>query len=93
MLGTIEVLNTTKGHLTLEFENPQQAKEQVTDLLRKGYVIIVEHDGQSHKVSGYDAETNEYLCEPKRVPGSASGTVKVPAQTTKPTAVAPSSGG
>jgi hypothetical protein len=67
----LRILNVGHGDLTIKFDgkNPQEkkrGKEIVTDLLRKGYALMVEA-GTSEKgplyrrVKSFDPETSEYI--------------------------------
>ena len=61
MIGQIDVLSVGGGHDELKFECPKEAKEQIEKLLHSSHSVLIEHEGATYKVSGFDDTTSEYL--------------------------------
>jgi hypothetical protein len=68
--GVLEILNVQGGDVKITFdkENPQEtirARRIVTDMLRRGYALVVEieRDGEKkyERAQGFDEKTGEYL--------------------------------
>lgn len=67
MAGKLDVLNTGAGHLKIVV--PDNATEidkvnyerVITDMLKRGYLLFVEHKGQHIKIDHYDSRTGEYI--------------------------------
>jgi hypothetical protein len=64
----LEILNAGAGHLKVSFakdDAPQveRARRLITDMLRAGYAIFVEVDGQMVPVRAFDPATDEYLID------------------------------
>lgn len=64
---TLECLNAQEGHatvITIEDNDPEKRAElaaHVTEMLKKGYAIMVTKDGGTFPVAGYDKDTNEWV--------------------------------
>ena len=64
--GSVSVLNTTDGDLTLTFDtdNPiesARAERCVMDMLKRGYILFVEVDGKPRRVLSFDPTHREYI--------------------------------
>lgn len=64
--GTLSVLNVGAGDLKFSFDpakpaEVERARKTVEDMLRRGYTLLVEIDGELHKAKGFDARRNEYI--------------------------------
>ncbi len=116
MKGSVGILNVGAGDTKLSFDptKPSEidhAKKVVTDMLRRGYAILVhvgERDGKPlyHRAEAFDPATCEYLIaglpteyEPALPPEAKTSRrgrktiTRIPAATTRATAVARSAGG
>lgn len=66
MPGELSVLSCGKGDIRITL-NPgdeieaARAKRMINDMLRRGYILAIEVDGQLKKVDGFDDKTNEYI--------------------------------
>lgn len=63
---SLDVLNCGLGDLRLSFDpkNPverERAARAVEDMLKRGYVIFVEHDGKLERVRSFDPKACEYI--------------------------------
>lgn len=112
--GFLSILNVGAGDLRISF-NPkfpaevERAREMVTDMLRRGYAIVVaEEDGTHSPVNAFDPATCEYIVAdsaPARVEPEGDAplpepkkrgrprTRRIPARRARATAIAPSAGG
>lgn len=71
MTGTLSILNVGDGDTKLSFDpkKPSEAKrtaEIVTDMLRRGYVLLVEVGADEkgpiyRRATGFDPDTTEYI--------------------------------
>lgn len=64
--GSLSVLNCAEGDIKISFNkaDPQdvaRASRIIKDLLRRGYFLFVEIDGEIKKVKRFDAEHEEYI--------------------------------
>jgi hypothetical protein len=107
--GVLEILNVQGGEVKIVFDpaDPKEtirAKGIVTDMLRRGYALVVEieRDGETayERVQKFDAATGEYLIaaaatEPAAEPAKKRGQYRrrLPMESANATAVAPSAGG
>ena len=92
----LDVLNCARGHLKIEFDKSKpkeikRAKEIIQDMLRRGYTILVEHDGQTSRVVDFDPDREVYIVQdgPKKG-GRKKG---VPMKKSKATGVGRTAGG
>jgi hypothetical protein len=112
--GFLSILNVGAGDLRISF-NPKypaeakRAREMVTDMLRRGYAIVVaEEDGTHSPVNAFDPETCEYIVADSAPVGAEEEaaaapptprkrgrprTRRIPARKARATAIAPSAGG
>jgi hypothetical protein len=106
----LDVLNCKLGDLKLSFDksNPaelKKARAAVQKMLRDGFVIFVEHDGQTKRVRRFDPKCDCYIVQdiqtpkqPSKVEVKHAGTrkrkrdIKLPASKHRATAIAPRSG-
>lgn len=66
--GHLDVLNVGAGHLKFRFDkgDPEEvakAKKVIADMLKRGYMIFVEVDGQQKRVRSFDPNHEEYILE------------------------------
>jgi hypothetical protein len=135
LMGTLEILNVGAGDVKISYDRNDaaeaiRARRIVTDMLRRGYALLVEMpDGKMQRVLEFDEQHGEYIVadldpvkaeatvnDPELRPGVApSGPVppntcacgrparhrgackgrrrRMPMESTRATAVAPSAGG
>lgn len=108
--GIIEILSGNGHDEVALPEDRTEAKAKVEDMIKKGYALFIkakvkktEGEGENakeieveedKKVTGYDADTGEYLCDvttTKTV--TETNTDRFPSSEYKATAVAPIAGG
>jgi hypothetical protein len=87
----IDVLNTGYGDFELRFDENkpdevQKAKETITDMLKRGYVIFVHQGEETLRVRKFDPHKNVYII-------GSTPAEEVPVMQTKATAVGRSAGG
>ncbi|MFZ2763469.1 MAG: hypothetical protein WAX80_00290 [Minisyncoccia bacterium] len=70
----IDVLSTFRGHLPIYVEDPtdgaQRVKlaEHVTSMMKDGYdLFLIDEDRITRRISGYDAESNEWVLFSRKV--------------------------
>jgi hypothetical protein len=90
----IQMLNVAKGHakIVLKDETPEERKELAkvfNRLLKQGHAVFLERGADTRRIVAYDESRNRWIMEPVR--GKKSE--RVPAEGTKPVAVAPVAGG
>jgi hypothetical protein len=90
-LPGIDILNTGYGDFELRFDpdspaDVQRAKETITDMLKRGYAIFVEHNGKTQRVRKFDPDKNVYII-------GSTPAEEIPIAETKATAVGRSAGG
>jgi hypothetical protein len=66
MSGELSVLNCTAGDIRIKFdkENPvdtERAKRMIQDMLRRGYILVVEAKGKTVIAKEFDAKHGEYI--------------------------------
>lgn len=66
MNGQLDVLNCGYGHLQIKFDkgnedDADKARRVIKDMLKRGYCLFVEIDGEFHKVKAFDPERDEYI--------------------------------
>ncbi len=113
MIGHLDVLNVGAGHLKFRFdknnaEEVAKAKKVIADMLKRGYMIFVEVDGQQKRVRKFDETKEEYILEepdeipepepitspkPAAVPRRRGRPPGVPLRTARATGIGPSAGG
>ena len=111
MAGSVAILNVGEGDVKLSFdqgkpEEAKRAKKIVTDMLARGYAILVhvgEKDGEPvyRRATKFDPKTNEYIiagATDDQVPSVEQprrkpGPRRVPAASTRAVAVSRSAGG
>jgi hypothetical protein len=100
MNGTLDILNCGAGHLKFSFDGSdpleiEKAKRVIEDMLRRGYALFVEVDGELHKAEGFDPETTSYIISEGADPSAKrkGRKRKVPAGSARATGVGPTSGG
>lgn len=112
-IGHLDVLNVGAGHLKFRFDkgDPEEvakAKKVIADMLKRGYMIFVEVDGQQKRVRKFDPNTEEYILEepdeipepepiatPQHapIPRRVGRRKGVPLRTARATGIGPSAGG
>jgi hypothetical protein len=86
-MGMLEILAAGKGDEKVELgEDGVANKAKFDDLFKKRYLVTVTSEGQSKKVTGFDAEKNELIVE-------ESKELRIPATSAVVTAIAPIAGG
>jgi hypothetical protein len=65
-VGQLEVLSVGQGHIRIKFDKDdavefQRARRIIADMLKRGYVLLVEHDGKLQRVRRFDETTDEYI--------------------------------
>lgn len=105
MNGTLDVLNCGAGHLSFRFDKAdpmevEKARRVIADMLRRGYSLFVEVDGQLHKAEAFDPETDSYIISDAPEPAEPSAPRpgkgrkrKVPMASARATGVGPTAGG
>jgi hypothetical protein len=109
--GALDVLNVGHGHLKFKFdkanaEEVAKAKKVITDMLKRGYMIFVQIDGEQKRVRKFDREHEEYILEePDDIPepepitpprpriGDGRRGRRVGMRNARATAIGPSAGG
>jgi ribulose bisphosphate carboxylase small subunit len=76
---TLDILNATTGHSTITFDtgNPEEVKNaesQINDMLKMGYAIFVEHEGQTNRITSFDAAKGVYKVGAREIPAEAPAT-------------------
>lgn len=66
MSGELSVLNCTAGDIRIKFDkdNPvdvERSKRMISDMLRRGYILVVEVDGKPVICKEFDPERCEYI--------------------------------
>lgn len=66
MSGELSVLNCTAGDIRISFDKANEvevarAKRMIEDMLRRGYILVIEVDGRHVPVKQFDSETCEYI--------------------------------
>lgn len=67
MIPGLDVLNVSKGHLSINFDNDndaevERAKGIIEDMLKRGYTILVEDDtGGLTRVKSFDRKNERYI--------------------------------
>lgn len=95
-MGSLNILNVGSGDISLQFNNDdeaetQRAKKMITEMLERGYAVLVDVDGELRPVRRFDPEHGLYIIQdaPKR----KGKTRSVPMTETKATAIGRSAGG
>lgn len=105
--GEMAVLSVGRGDMKINFnsDDPKEvenARTIVQDMLSRGYMLFVEVNGKTTRVSGFDPSTNEYIIKiDKRsklwkehaTKDGNKKTTRVSAKKAKGIAVAPTGGG
>lgn len=110
--GKVDILNTGGGHLTIRLDpdaspvEREKAKNTITDMLKRGYLLFVEKDGQQVKVDSFDPAVNEYILadrpeahalaaavEPDTQPAKPGRKPRIKAEKANATAIGPVAGG
>ena len=65
-IGSLSVLNCGAGDLKFRFDandpdEVEKAKKVIEDMLKRGYTILVEVDGEWRRATGFDPAKNCYL--------------------------------
>ena len=90
-MAIIDVLNTGFGDFELRFdpdkpEDVEKAKQTITDMLKRGYAIFVQHGSETRRVRKFDPDKNVYII-------GSTPAEEVPVAESKATAVGRSAGG
>jgi len=64
--GTLSVLNIGAGDLKFTFDpakpaEVERAKQTIADMLKRGYLLLVEIDGTWHRAKGFNPDVCEYI--------------------------------
>lgn len=92
MIGKIDILHVTKGHEVFEFNDPNEAKAKIDELVKGGYLLSAEinegqeNQGKSYKLTGFDPEKSEYVAV-------GDTEFRIPMNMAKVTAIPPTAGG
>lgn len=86
MIGKIDILHVTKGHEEFHFNDPNEAKNKIDELIKGGYILSAAYKDDNYKVSGFDLEKAEYIA-------TSTGEVRIPLADAKVTAIPPTAGG
>ena len=65
-MGTLSCLNVAGGDVKISFDNKNvaesiRAKRMITDMLRRGYALLVEVDGAFQRAIEFDEKHGEYV--------------------------------
>ena len=111
-VGQLEVLSVGHGHIRIKFDKDdavefERARRIIADMLKRGYVLLVEHEGKLQRVRRFDETTDEYIVadgplhateeesppaeQPRR--GRKQREKRVPLKEGQATGVAPTAGG
>lgn len=87
MSGELSILNCRAGDIRIPLDEAKpielaKAKQQVTDMLKRGYLLAIEIDGILQPVKSFDAETGEYIVE-ELVPSDEGEAVYEPVELPK----------
>lgn len=101
--GSLSVLSASRGHLEVTFEKgdrrqTDEAKRIINDMLARGYIITVLHEGEWVRATGFNRKTNCYRIDTPEEPKKAGGKPKrrkkeLPVAKTKAVGIAPTGGG
>lgn len=66
MPGNLEILNVQGGDVKINFDTTDcaeaiRAKRVITDMLRRGYALLVEVDGKFQRILEFDEKHGEYI--------------------------------
>lgn len=112
-MGQLEVLSVGHGHIKIKFDKEdavefERARRIIADMLKRGYVLLVEHEGKLQRVRRFDETTDEYVVadgplnatEEEEAPSAAPAKrgrkareKRVPLKEGQATGVAPTAGG
>lgn len=64
--GTLSILNVYEGDVKITFDNTNpaekiRAKRIVTDMIRRGYALLIEIDGAYQRALDFDETVGEYI--------------------------------
>ncbi len=95
--GMLEVLNVREGHMTFRFDRDdkketEKARKVITDMLARGYSILVETDSGVHRVTKFNPKHDYYIVKEIGEDGKKK-TKKFPMKTTKATGIGRTAGG
>jgi hypothetical protein len=102
MTGLLDVLNCNEGHIRIEFDKADaaevaRAKRIIQDMLRRGYLLFVEHKGQQKQVKRFDPKEEVYILAdgPEKPPEPLKRKSRkgIPMRKTRATGVGPTAGG
>lgn len=96
--GGLDVLNCFAGHISIKFDrndpdDTAKAKRIVTDMLKRGYTILVETPDGTRKVNRFDPNTDSYIVEEPPTETAPKKTRKLPMRKTRATGIGPTAGG
>lgn len=65
-MGQLEILNVTGGDVKVTFDKDipgdlRRAQIMLTDMIHRGFAILLEIDGRYQRVTSFDPERNEYI--------------------------------
>lgn len=102
--GSLDVLNCNAGHLHITFDkndeaDVEKAKRVITDMMKRGYTLLVETPEGLRKVKQFDADAESYVVEfpdtvePVEDAKPAKKTRTLPMRKTRATGIGPTAGG
>lgn len=98
--GHLDILNCGAGHLSFTFkkddrEEVAKAKRVIQDMLRRGYAIFVDQDGELKRVKRFNHDKEEYIIEEHDAaqPSKPNKRKGVPIRKAKATAIPRTGGG
>lgn len=101
--GFLDILNCNAGHMKFSFDKEKpddvaKARKAITDMLKRGYTLLVETPEGTKRVKRFDPEHDHYIIEEAETGTTTETTAtkrtrKLPMRTTKATAVGRTAGG
>ena len=97
MSGVLDILNCGAGHLSFKFDKDNdaevaKARKVITDMMQRGYSILVETAKGLRRVKRFDPKRDEYVIEEPQPPAKPA-TRRLPMRSTRATAVGRTAGG
>lgn len=97
-MGTLAVLNTGKGDMTITFDTSNvgetiRARRVITDMLRRGYALVVKQGDTHVPVSEFDEKSGEYTIVDFDPESGGKVKKRIASNAAEATAIAPTAGG
>jgi len=79
MSGELRILNCSAGDIRVKIDKSKpddikKAKTMINDMLKRGYLLAIEVDGELHPVKKFDPDRDEYIItEPATTPAKRGG--------------------